>query len=103
MVPRSPSDQGGLQKRRCGRGYRGDPDDVGRLRASQRTDGLKFWPERAMGRDPAVNTAEVDAALAKPIPQSTPMSTSSWPISPTPKLLSYRELAALWGVSPAAA
>ena len=30
-----------------------------------RNDGIKFWPERAIGRDPTVNAAEVTAALER--------------------------------------
>ena len=31
-----------------------------------RRDGLPCWPERAIGRDPLINMAEVERALARP-------------------------------------
>jgi hypothetical protein len=57
-----------------------------------RNDGIKFWPERAIGRDPAVNAAEVTAALERRDSGGTRSSGEK---------LTLREAAALAGISPA--
>ncbi len=57
-----------------------------------RNDGIKFWPERAIGRDPVVNAAEVTAALER--------RHRVVPDRPAKKM-TLREAVALAGISPA--
>jgi hypothetical protein len=78
----------------------------------------RFWPERAIGRDPAINVAEVEAALSrrrrpKCCPPTTPPPPSRRPRAPwhkqrvvVPKVLihdgrrfTYAEAGAKCGIS----
>lgn len=62
--------------------------DFGRSWRHYRLDKKPGWPERALNRDPAINMAEVDAALAKPIPQH-PKTTA---FEPQVNMMTYKEL-----------
>ena len=69
-------------------------DGFGRRR---RKDGLGMWPERAIGRDPAFNAAEVAIALKRhPVPDRP--APKRRPVAPAKKM-TLREAAALCGIS----
>jgi hypothetical protein len=66
-----------------------------------------LWPERAIGRDPAINLAEVEAALLRPQPpRAAPQTRRPADIGEPPtvngKNLTYTRAAAMRGVSAAA-
>jgi hypothetical protein len=70
--------------------------------ARRRRDHVLRWPERAIGRDPAVNMAEVDAVLAKPEYKLSIPDTPQKPPSVVNRL-SYNKLDRLWQITGPAA
>jgi hypothetical protein len=71
----------------------------------------KFWPERAIARDPAINAAEVERALSRP-PRSkctAPRTArAAWPANlgeppiQNGRRLTYASAGVILGISPAA-
>jgi hypothetical protein len=67
-----------------------------------------MWPDRAIGRDPSVNLAEVERALSHPQPPRAPAPQTRRPadIGEPPmrdgKKLTYTQAAAMRGISAAA-
>jgi hypothetical protein len=78
-----------------------------------RRDGLPMWPDRAIGRDPGINAAEVERALSRPphskcTAPSRSLRTGLWPVNlgeppmRDGKKLTYTQAAAMRGISAAA-